>query len=234
MSSRSTPPPDASFWTYSYNPHPKSRTCCGRVNRGPRDFGRHAIHGNHRRPSAGARRQDRPGPLEYQVADPTEFYSITHAPLVVKDKVIVGTAGGDIGIGGILAAYRRAHRQGGVALPHHSTTGRTGSRNLGGRFLETRRSGDLEYRIVRSGDQSHLLGHRKPATGLGWPQTRRRQSLQRFGDRTGRRHRQAEMVLPVHAARRNGLRFDAGSRAGRHRVAGRAAQSNACGPIATA
>ena len=22
------------FWTYTYNPHPKSRTCCGRVNRG--------------------------------------------------------------------------------------------------------------------------------------------------------------------------------------------------------
>ena len=39
------------------------------------------------------------------MADVDEFYSITHAPLIVKDKVIVGTAGGDIGIGGIIAAF---------------------------------------------------------------------------------------------------------------------------------
>ena len=32
-------------------------------------------------------------------------YSITHSPLIVKDKVIVGTAGGDMGIRGIVAAF---------------------------------------------------------------------------------------------------------------------------------
>src|SRR5262249_35774532 len=32
-------------------------------------------------------------------------YVITHAPLVVKDKVIVGTAGGDGGASGMIAAF---------------------------------------------------------------------------------------------------------------------------------
>ena len=40
-----------------------------------------------------------------EVAKPEAGYAITHAPLVVKDKVIVGTAGGEYGIRGFIAAY---------------------------------------------------------------------------------------------------------------------------------
>ena len=40
-----------------------------------------------------------------KVADHTLQYSFTVAPLVVKDKVIVGTAGGEYGIRGFLAAF---------------------------------------------------------------------------------------------------------------------------------
>jgi len=39
------------------------------------------------------------------VAQPEAGYAFTHAPLVVKDKVIVGTAGGEFGIRGFLAAF---------------------------------------------------------------------------------------------------------------------------------
>src|SRR5207253_8373688 len=39
------------------------------------------------------------------VATPESGYALTVAPLVVKDKVIVGTAGGEYGIRGFLAAY---------------------------------------------------------------------------------------------------------------------------------
>src|SRR5437867_1710774 len=39
------------------------------------------------------------------VASARSAYSITHAPLVIKDKVIVGTGGGEYGIRGFLAAY---------------------------------------------------------------------------------------------------------------------------------
>jgi len=38
-------------------------------------------------------------------ADKTKHYGSTSAPLVVKDKVIVGTSGGDSGVRGFLAAY---------------------------------------------------------------------------------------------------------------------------------
>ena len=40
-----------------------------------------------------------------EVADPKLGYSITEAPLVVKDKVILGPAGGEYGIQGFVAAY---------------------------------------------------------------------------------------------------------------------------------
>src|SRR5262249_58882065 len=39
------------------------------------------------------------------VADVKLAYSITHAPLVVKDKVIVGVGGGEYGIRGFIAAF---------------------------------------------------------------------------------------------------------------------------------
>ena len=43
-----------------------------------------------------------------EVAKPEAGYAITHAPLVVKDKVIVGTAGGEYGIRGFIAAFDAA------------------------------------------------------------------------------------------------------------------------------
>lgn len=42
---------------------------------------------------------------EVQVADTMEGYSITAAPLIVKDKVLVGVAGGEYGIRGFVDAY---------------------------------------------------------------------------------------------------------------------------------
>jgi PQQ-dependent dehydrogenase (methanol/ethanol family) len=45
---------------------------------------------------------------EVQVADTMEGYSITVAPLVVKDKIIVGVAGGEHGIRGFVDAYDAA------------------------------------------------------------------------------------------------------------------------------
>ncbi|MGA8152996.1 MAG: PQQ-dependent dehydrogenase, methanol/ethanol family [Terriglobales bacterium] len=49
----------------------------------------------------------RSGRLMWDVtyADKTKQYGATSAPLIVKDKVIVGTSGGDSGVRGFLAAY---------------------------------------------------------------------------------------------------------------------------------
>ncbi|MBI3693580.1 MAG: PQQ-dependent dehydrogenase, methanol/ethanol family [Acidobacteria bacterium] len=93
------------FWIYEYRPSPRAATCCGRVNRGvglldDRVF-LSTIDAHLLALDA------RTGRLLWnvEVADFQKGYSLTHAPLVVKDKVIVGTAGGEFGIRGFLVAY---------------------------------------------------------------------------------------------------------------------------------
>jgi len=93
------------FWNYNYSPHPKSRTCCGRVNRGLAILGDTLFMGTIDAHLIALDAKTGQVLWNTTVAPVEEFYSITHAPLVVKDKVIVGTAGGDIGIGGIIAAF---------------------------------------------------------------------------------------------------------------------------------
>jgi len=93
------------FWTYSHTPAADARTCCGRVNRGVAILGDTLFMGTI---DAHLLAIDaRSGTLIWDtvVAKSAERYSITHAPLVVKDKVMVGTAGGDMGIRGLIAAF---------------------------------------------------------------------------------------------------------------------------------
>ena len=52
------------------------------------------------------------------------------APLVIKDKVIVGVGGGEYGIRGFVAAYDAQDRQRSLALLHHSRPGRARTRDL--------------------------------------------------------------------------------------------------------
>lgn len=93
------------FWTYSHTPSPEARVCCGRVNRGV------AIHGDTVFMATIDARllaiDARIGTLKWdvEIGDPALGYAATMAPLVVKDKVIMGPAGGEYGIRGFLAAY---------------------------------------------------------------------------------------------------------------------------------
>jgi alcohol dehydrogenase (cytochrome c) len=92
------------FWTFRYNIPSTARPCCGRVNRGLAILGdtlymstlnSHLIAIN-----------AKVGTLLWDTTvSTTPGYPITHAPLIVKDKVIVGTAGGDTPIRGFLAAF---------------------------------------------------------------------------------------------------------------------------------
>jgi alcohol dehydrogenase (cytochrome c) len=93
------------FWIYTYVPAPWAKPCCGYVNRGLAILGdtlfmatidAHliAIDAKSGRPI-----------WNTTVADAKSGYVLTLAPLVVKDKVIVGTAGGDYGIRGFIVAY---------------------------------------------------------------------------------------------------------------------------------
>ncbi len=93
------------FWTYSYTPSPKARPCCGHVNRGLAILGNTLFMGTIDAHLVAVDAKNGHLIWETTVAKAMSGYALTHAPLVVKDKVIVGTAGGEFGIRGFIAAY---------------------------------------------------------------------------------------------------------------------------------
>jgi alcohol dehydrogenase (cytochrome c) len=93
------------FWTYHHEPAPEGRPCCGRVNRGLAILDDTLYMGTI---DAHLLAIDaKSGKLKWDsvVADAKQNYSITMSPNVFKDKVIVGTGGGDMGIRGYIAAF---------------------------------------------------------------------------------------------------------------------------------
>ncbi len=93
------------LWTYAHKPSADARNCCGQETRGLAIAGDKVFL---------AALDDRMIALDaktgkevwnVQAADPKDKYSFTHAPLVVKDKVIEGVAGGEFGIRGFIAAF---------------------------------------------------------------------------------------------------------------------------------
>ena len=96
------------YWRYEHELPDDLRICCGRNNRGVAILGEtlymstldaHLIAID-----------ARTGNLLWntEVADHTAGYSKTAAPLVVKDQVVTGIAGGEFGIRGFLDAYNAA------------------------------------------------------------------------------------------------------------------------------
>jgi alcohol dehydrogenase (cytochrome c) len=93
------------FWTYSYTPSPKARPCCGHINRGLAILGNTLFMGTVDAHLVAVDAKNGHPLWDTTVARAESGYALTHAPLVVKDKVIVGTAGGEFGIRGFIAAY---------------------------------------------------------------------------------------------------------------------------------
>jgi alcohol dehydrogenase (cytochrome c) len=93
------------FWQYRYPVSPEARVCCGSNNRGLAILGSTLFMGTLDGhlvaiDAAGGR------PLwNVAVGDPKLGYSITMAPLAVKDKILVGVGGGEYGIRGFVAAF---------------------------------------------------------------------------------------------------------------------------------
>jgi len=99
------------FWTFPYTPAADARPCCGRVNRGLAILGDTLFLGTIDAHlialdvSTGKPVWNTAIPIPAETPDSRGRYGVTHAPLVVKDKVIVGTTGGDGAIRGFIDAY---------------------------------------------------------------------------------------------------------------------------------
>ncbi|HVW10449.1 MAG TPA: PQQ-binding-like beta-propeller repeat protein, partial [Bryobacteraceae bacterium] len=92
------------FWVYHYQ-NSSFIPCCGQVNRGLAILGDTLFMGTMDAHLIAV--DAKAGSLLWNttVADGAAGYSLTGAPLVVKDKVIIGTAGAEYGIRGFIAAF---------------------------------------------------------------------------------------------------------------------------------
>jgi alcohol dehydrogenase (cytochrome c) len=95
-------------WLRSYLPFGETKVCCGRVNRGLAILGNTLYMGTVDAHLVAIDARTGEVLWNKEVAKSSAGYSLTHAPLVVKDNVIVGTAGGEYGIRGFIAAFDAA------------------------------------------------------------------------------------------------------------------------------
>jgi alcohol dehydrogenase (cytochrome c) len=93
------------FWIYRYTPSPDQRVCCGSNNRGVAILGDTLYLGTLDAHLIAIDAKTGHALWNIPLADAKLGYSITLAPLVVKDKVIVGVGGGEFGIRGFIASF---------------------------------------------------------------------------------------------------------------------------------
>ena len=97
-------------WLYSYSPSRDAKPCCGRVNRGVailanKDGGNTLFMATIDAHLVAVNARDGKLLWDKEVASAAAGYAMTAAPLIIKDKVITGVAGGEYGIRGFIAAY---------------------------------------------------------------------------------------------------------------------------------
>jgi alcohol dehydrogenase (cytochrome c) len=96
------------FWIYHFATSPAARPCCGIVNRGLAILGNTLYMATVDAHLVAVDAKDGHALWVVKVADPAAGYAMTMAPLVVKDKVIAGVAGGEFGVRGFIAAFDAA------------------------------------------------------------------------------------------------------------------------------
>lgn len=117
------------FWVYQHTPDENASVCCGANNRGVAVLDDKVFMGTLDARLIAIDATNGQPLWNVEVADVDLAYSITMAPLVVKDKVIVGVGGGEYGIRGFIAAYDaetgeeawRFHTIPGPGEPGHDT-----------------------------------------------------------------------------------------------------------------
>jgi alcohol dehydrogenase (cytochrome c) len=93
------------FWTYRYTPAPGRLCCRGLVNRGVAILGDTVFMATVDAHLLAVDAKNGRLLWNTKVAESKDNYGMTLAPLVVKDKVLVGVAGGEFGIRGFVAAF---------------------------------------------------------------------------------------------------------------------------------
>lgn len=93
------------FWRYRHAVSADARVCCGANNRGVAILGDTLFLGTLDGRLVAIDAKTGRSLWNVAVGDPKLGYSITMAPLVVKDKVLVGVGGGEFGIRGFIAAF---------------------------------------------------------------------------------------------------------------------------------
>src|ERR1051326_171781 len=93
------------FWRYKRSLPSKINICCDQVNRGVAVLDDRVFVGTVDAHMVALSAKTGSVLWDVAVADNRQGYSITGAPLVVKDMVITGIAGGEYGIRGFLDAY---------------------------------------------------------------------------------------------------------------------------------
>src|SRR6185503_16462814 len=93
------------IWHY-YKPMPRETSvCCGRVNRGFAVKGQTLFKVNLEARLLAMDAKTGTVLWETEVDDIKKGYSLTVAPLVVKDMVVIGVAGAEFGVRGFIDAY---------------------------------------------------------------------------------------------------------------------------------
>ena len=93
------------YWRYEHELPDNLRVCCGRNNRGVAILGETLYMSTLDAHLVGIDALSGSLLWNTEVADHESGYSKTAAPLIVKDKVVTGIAGGEFGIRGFLDAY---------------------------------------------------------------------------------------------------------------------------------
>ncbi len=93
------------FWMYRYNNANEIGVCCGANNRGLAILGDTLFMGTLDAHLVAIDTKSGMPVWKTKVGDSKMGYSLTVAPLAVKDRVIVGLGGGEFGIRGAIAAY---------------------------------------------------------------------------------------------------------------------------------
>jgi len=92
------------FWSYHYQNLPDARACCGSINRGLAILGETLFMGTLDAHMIAVDAISGELLWKTRVAESADFYSITMSPLVVGDRVMIGTGGGDGGAPGVIVA----------------------------------------------------------------------------------------------------------------------------------